>query len=270
MTFISFEFDVDNLEEYFESRLKRAAFINKHRFPNEIIYENKKVLEVGCGYGSHLVYAVQKGAKFVCGVEPNKKSIEIAQNIISKKYPEANRRIMFYNGFLSDLPNNYTDFDICTSFAVFEHVQNPTNLLIEISNRLKKGGKTYLGIAPLYYSFWGDHKRTLVPFGNIFPWAHLLFSEKYIIKHRNKLRPNEHISSIKDLELSCLRYKDYIKSFKASGLKINWMGINVSEKFFITKLLNALRKLPFCENFFTHNLYVILENEVRSSLEQRT
>ncbi|MRF48980.1 class I SAM-dependent methyltransferase, partial [Escherichia coli] len=44
-------------------------------------FKNKKVLDLGCGYGWHCKYAVQQGAKEVVGIDASKKMIEKAEAV---------------------------------------------------------------------------------------------------------------------------------------------------------------------------------------------
>ena len=41
--------------------------------------ENKTILDLGCGYGWHLIYAAKKNVKFAVGIDISKKMLEVAK-----------------------------------------------------------------------------------------------------------------------------------------------------------------------------------------------
>lgn len=43
-------------------------------------FQNKKVLDLGCGYGWHCKYATEHGASYVLGTDISSKMLEIAKN----------------------------------------------------------------------------------------------------------------------------------------------------------------------------------------------
>ena len=42
-------------------------------------FTNKKVLDLGCGFGWHCIYATEHGAKFVTGIDISEKMLEEAR-----------------------------------------------------------------------------------------------------------------------------------------------------------------------------------------------
>lgn len=123
---------------------------------------------------------------------------------------------------------------------------------------MRPGAKVYLGIGPLWRSAFGDHGRTLVPFGNLFPWAHLLFSEKWLVNHRNRLKPNEKIESLKQLGMNLHPIEVYLEAFERSGMEIEHLSFNQHEKPLVKFALNTIAAIPGLRQFFTQNIYCVL------------
>jgi ubiquinone/menaquinone biosynthesis C-methylase UbiE len=123
----------------------------------------KKILDIGCGYGAFILYALEKGAKEVCGVEISKEDLKTAQNTISS--PKV--RLFESSALNLPFPDNY--FDTVVSFEVLEHIPKNTEsqMFKEISRVLKKGGVLYLStpfdsflskyLDPAYYLI--DHRH---------------------------------------------------------------------------------------------------------------
>lgn len=43
-------------------------------------FQDKAVLDLGCGYGWHCKYAIDNGARYVLGIDISKKMLEVAKN----------------------------------------------------------------------------------------------------------------------------------------------------------------------------------------------
>lgn len=89
---------------------------------------NKDVLDFGCGVGGFLLKA-RSVARRVVGIELEKrlqvhfreKQLDVFENV-------------------DELPVSL-HFDIITAFHVIEHLENPANILEQLSSRLREGGK---------------------------------------------------------------------------------------------------------------------------------
>tara|TARA_B100000315_G_scaffold238762_1_gene256886 strand:+ start:1148 stop:1399 length:252 start_codon:yes stop_codon:yes gene_type:complete len=69
----------DDEYRYFLWR-KEKAKVFCQRFPNEIDFKSKNVLDLGCEHGALSIYAVEKGASNVIGIDINKTIIEFEKN----------------------------------------------------------------------------------------------------------------------------------------------------------------------------------------------
>jgi ubiquinone/menaquinone biosynthesis C-methylase UbiE len=96
----------------------------------------KKIIDLGCGEGTRLSQLVGSSA---IGVDINPLAINLAQ----KQYPKQK----FIQADLSKLPFADNSFDLAYSAFVFEHLENPGQVINESQRVVKKGGKIII-IAP--------------------------------------------------------------------------------------------------------------------------
>ncbi|MBW4560909.1 MAG: class I SAM-dependent methyltransferase [Mojavia pulchra JT2-VF2] len=209
------------------------------------------VLDVGCGHGSLCINAALTGARKVVGLDTDSHRIDFANENLRQNYPQLTHIVEF-----KDIDLRHYDglsFDVILSKDSFEHILDLDIVMAEMTKRLKSGGRIYIGFAPLYSSPWGDHHRTQIPI----PWGHLIVSEQFIIQRLNRQRKQK-ISSIYDLGLNKMTLADYRSLFSNSGLYIVYLQTNVSKNI-VMKLFSLFSRIKFLEEYFTHNLYSILE-----------
>jgi 2-polyprenyl-3-methyl-5-hydroxy-6-metoxy-1,4-benzoquinol methylase len=100
--------------------------------------EKSRVLDVGCGNGNFL-YEINT----VTGCQAY--GIDISK--IAAKTAQENYGIDVFTGTIleSPFPDNF--FDVITAWAFLEHVNNPSEVLLKMSNLLKKDGLCIISIA---------------------------------------------------------------------------------------------------------------------------
>jgi len=221
------------------------------RFGGRPVLVGKSVLDVGCGHGSLCVDTAKAGASQVVGLDLNKKLIDFATENIQQNYPDLLDTLSFQYLNLSDYP--LASFDYILSKDSFEHILDLTGMLAEMSSRLAPGGRIYAGFGPLYNSPFGDHGMAYSPI----PWAHVFLGKKRFAERVDRRWTHE-VDSIYDLGLNGLSFADYRRIFQESGLKTIYFETNSSEKS-ISTMFSVLRRAPFLTEYFTHNIYCILE-----------
>lgn len=113
-------------------------------------FNNKAVLDLGCGFGWHCRYAIEKGAKSVIGIDISEKMLERARKI--NNLPG----IEYIKKPLEDV--NYTQeiFDIVLSSLTLHYVESFEQISRNIYQWLKPGG---------YFVFSVEHP-VFTAFGN--------------------------------------------------------------------------------------------------------
>jgi SAM-dependent methyltransferase len=222
---------------------------------------NKTVLDLGCGHGSMCVDMALKGTKKVIGLDINNHLIQFAKENVKKNYPQLEDKIEFLNMSLEEYDE--ANFDYIVSYSTLEHVINLEKVMEAVKERLVVGGRFYAGFGPLYNTPFGDHGYTKT----VIPWGHLIVPEKIIINRLN-INSSNKINSIHDLGINKLSYSDYKSIFKnMDKMKILYFKmnrVNRSDGLFLyifSQISSMLCKTRFLEEYFTFNIYIIMEKE---------
>lgn len=151
----------------YESVSKLEALLGK-RFWAEI--KDKVVIDFGCGNGEDAVEVATRGAKRVIGIDNREYVLAHARHsAVARGVAE---RCLF---------TTQTDekADIILSIDAFEHFDNPAEILRIMRRLLRDNGCVIAAFGPTWYHPLGGH--TFSPF----PWAHLIFTEKSLIRWRS-------------------------------------------------------------------------------------
>ena len=100
-------------------------------FPN---LNNKTVLDLGCGYGWHCKYCIEKNAKAVIGIDLSEKMIQEAQK--RNHDPKIEYRVCSLLDY--EYPKN--SFDIVISNLVLHYISDLNNIYKNVYQTLKKEG----------------------------------------------------------------------------------------------------------------------------------
>ena len=181
----------------------------KNYFRGTIIKPNMKLLDVGSGSGQFL-YEMKQFNLNVQGVEPsgfNKKSSE-------------KHKLNIKNVDLISAKYSKNSFDIITMNHVLEHVPNPSEIIQELYNILKKKGTLIIGIPNFnslaYKIFKKNWYQLDVP-------RHLFnFSDKLLVKELTK----------KGFKINKIRHNSRPSQFTISlrrkfDLKTKWKILNI-------------------------------------------
>ena len=109
----------------------------------------------------------------------------------------------------------------------------------------------------VFGGYSGEGSKTIIP------WEHLLISEQRILKRVNQGRKNK-INSIYDLGLNKVSLAQYRSLLSGLGLSIILYRVNANEgsrlhEKMIMKSADLLRKIPRLAEYFSFNLYCVLE-----------
>ncbi len=116
-------------------RLKYTA-----KFVKDSDLKNKKVLDIGCGYGWFELNVLKRRVKQVAGIDVTSKDLSTAKNHVK------NKKAVFKVGGALKIPFKSNYFDTVVSWEVIEHIPKNTEdvMFKEINRVLKKKGKFYL------------------------------------------------------------------------------------------------------------------------------
>ena len=134
---------------------------------------NKKVLEIGSGWGINFIVWTKKYNIDGYGLEPDglgfESSYKISKILVKYNTIDENRII---NAAGENIPFGDNTFDVVFSTNVLEHVDNPAKVLCEALRVLKPGGILQI-IYPNYHSYYDGHYNIFhppIPSNKFFQW----------------------------------------------------------------------------------------------------
>ena len=133
----------------------------------------RDVLDFGCGAGVEAVELAQV-ARSVWGLDINERLLEQA------RIRAASSGVADRCAFGTRPPADRVD--VIVSLDSFEHFADPAAVLTMMYDILRPGGRVVTSFGPTWYHPYGGHLFS------VFPWAHLIFSERALIRWRNDIR----------------------------------------------------------------------------------
>lgn len=123
--------------------------------------KNKKVLDLGCGFGEHCRYFVDCGAKKVVGIDLSQKMLEVAQK--ENSHP----KISYIKMAIEDIDKLNEKFDIIVSSLALHYVEDYSEVVKKIHVILNSGGRFLFSQEhPLATCHSGDDRWTRDESGN--------------------------------------------------------------------------------------------------------
>jgi SAM-dependent methyltransferase len=132
----------------------------------------KVVVDFGCGRGTEAIELARRGAQHVYGVDIAERLLAIAREQAAK----ADCHNVVFGGAPSQ------SADIVVSIDAFEHFGDPDAILKAMATMLKPGGCVFASFGPTWFHPYGGHLFS------VFPWAHLVFSERALCRWRSHIR----------------------------------------------------------------------------------
>ena len=134
----------------------------------------KRVLDLGCFTGGRAVAWFQRyGIAHISGTDTNEVFMDAARAFARSQHTAAR----FSAGRGEDLPYSDESFDAILSFDVFEHVQNPVQVLAECRRVLKPSGYAFIVFPGFYQPV--EHHLSMVT--NV-PFIHYFFTPSALIR----------------------------------------------------------------------------------------
>ncbi len=159
----------------------------------------KTVVDYGCGTGGDAFALLRRGAAHVIGVD-------VREWIIGQARENAQAagladRCTFLLG--RDTQGVQADAITCTD--VMEHVDDPDEALRDMARMLKPGGTVYISFCSPWYHPRGGHLFS------VFPWAHLIFTEKAMIRWKHAVTPNSTAKCYRDTGLNQITVQGFLR-----------------------------------------------------------
>ena len=215
-------------------------------------FENKSILDFGCGHGSLCIDIAKNNVSSILGIDLSEKLLNFANENLLNNFKYLKNKVSFEKkDLLKDDLNK--KFDYIVTKDTFEHSQNLPEILDKFYALLNDHGKVLVGFGPLYNFYNGDHGYTQLKL----PWMHVILPEKYIISRYNNKNENK-IKKIQDLGLSKYSYADYVDIIKNSKFQIEYFITNQSDHP-VSKIFDLLSKIDFLKEYCTYNIYCILK-----------
>lgn len=133
----------------------------------------KTVIDFGCGPGIEAVEMAQRGARKVIGLDIQEEWLRQARERATQA--GVNDRCTF-------AAKTDERADVIISLDAFEHFDNPVEVLRTMRELLKPDGCVIANFGPTWYHPLGGHLFS------VFPWAHLLFTERALIRWRSDFK----------------------------------------------------------------------------------
>jgi SAM-dependent methyltransferase len=154
----------------YEGKSKLAVLMGDEFF-NKIA--GKVVIDFGCGEGAEAVEMAGRGAKRVIGIDIRE---EVLQAATQRAVSTGVQNTCLFVSSTKELA------DIVVSLDAFEHFADPAGILRIMNTLLQPTGEVLVSFGPTWYHPLGGHLFS------VFPWAHLIFSEKALIRWRSTFK----------------------------------------------------------------------------------
>jgi len=133
----------------------------------------KDVLDFGCGSGAEAV-ELARVAGSVYG-------LDISERLLAEARARAKAANVEDRCTFGVVPPA-KPIDVIVSIDSFEHFGDPEGILATMHGLLRPGGRIVTSFGPTWYHPYGGHLFSVVP------WAHLVFSERALIRWRDDIR----------------------------------------------------------------------------------
>jgi len=133
----------------------------KKMMPN---FKDKRVLDLGCGFGWHCRYAVENGARSVIGIDISQKMLSEAKS--KTKYGN----IEYICMPLEDIDFPEESFDVVISSLALHYVKSFEDVLVRVYKCLSKGGNFVFSVEHPIFTAQGPQDWYYDGKGNILHW----------------------------------------------------------------------------------------------------
>lgn len=127
-------------------------------------FAGKRVLDLGCGFGWHCVYAIEHGAIHVTGIDISQKMLEEANKRNSSSFIE------YKCMAIEDFDFQPDSFDIVISSLTFHYLESFANICHKINSCLASGGAFVFSVEHPIFTAYGSQDWYYDSKGNRIHW----------------------------------------------------------------------------------------------------
>jgi SAM-dependent methyltransferase len=190
---------------------------------------DRVVVDFGCGEGYEVVEMAERGARQVIGIDTRQKWLDHAA-ALARERGVADRCVFAERWTIP------ATADVIVSMDSFEHFDDPAGILSTMSGILKPAGRIVVSFGPTWYHPYGGHLFS------VFPWAHLIFSERAMLTWRSELPGKRRTTSLREAGLNKMTVRRFerliarspfrVESFEAVPIRrLRWLANRVSREF---------------------------------------
>lgn len=114
--------------------------------------QGKRILDLGCGFGWHCRYAVEKGAKAVVGVDLSEKMLQEARTKTDSPLIEYVRMA------IEDIDYPEDSFDVVISSLVFHYIESFADICRKVNRCLVRGGNFIFSVEHPVFTAQGNQE----------------------------------------------------------------------------------------------------------------
>jgi SAM-dependent methyltransferase len=123
-------------------------------------FKDRRVLDLGCGFGWHCQYVIEHGARTVTGVDISEKMLTIAKE-------KTNKNISYICRAIEDISFNENSFDIVISSLAFHYIKSFEEIIKKVSQCLVHGGDLVFSVEHPVFTAYGTQDWYYDEKGNI-------------------------------------------------------------------------------------------------------
>ena len=127
-------------------------------------FKDKRVLDLGCGFGWHCRYAASEGATSVIGIDISEKMLEMAKN--NTESPN----VKYIRMPIEDINFEPDSFDIVISSLAFHYISSFDDICRKVNNCLSKGGDFIFSVEHPVFTAYGTQDWHHDDEGNRLHW----------------------------------------------------------------------------------------------------
>lgn len=235
--------------EYREITRDFDSFYGKYN----VDFQDKLVLDAGCGLGGKTVFYAQRGCRQIIGVDMDKTHIEMAKAYATEKGVD---NAVFQIESLDDMSFQSNTFDLIYLNGVLEHVRREIMkpALAELKRVLKPGGRVFIEFPP-WSSPYAAHLYDVI----YIPWCQYLFSDDTLVNATNRLGPPERDGDLSYTEHFLELNRCTIAEFRRMVSDLDYDIVDID--LIVVRKKEFLKKIPFFYKFFINSVHAVLSKQ---------